>query len=80
MIQLSSSDGGSTDSNLQDDRNEWGGVDYLRSEELWRAAEGACPVAVSHALFAQAEVGDLDVPLRVQQQVIQLQVPANKDG
>ena len=52
--------------------------EHLRRQELRGAAEGAGPVAVPHALLAQPEVGDLDVALRVQQQVVQLEVPGER--
>lgn len=47
-----------------------------RREELGRAAERAGPVAVAHALLAEPEISDLDVTLRVEQEVVELQIPA----
>ena len=51
---------------------------YLRRQVLGRAAEGPGGVAVTHVLFAQPEVGDLDVTVRVEQQVLQLEISAKQ--
>jgi len=51
-------------------------VDPRRTEVLGRAAEGRRRLAVHDALLAQAKVGQGNVPLRVQQDVLRLQVPA----
>lgn len=50
------------------------------NSHLWRdvvrgAAEGACGHAFIHVLLAHAEIRDLDVALRVQHYVVQLQIP-----
>ena len=54
------------------------GLSLTRCEELWRAAECAGPVAVAHALLAEAEIGDLDVTLGVEQEIVELQIPAKR--
>lgn len=46
----------------------------LRSDVVWSSTEGPCGVPLHHALPAHAKVGNLDVPLTVQQDVIQLQI------
>jgi len=48
--------------------------EHLRGKELRRATERARPVTEPHPLLAQAEVCDLEITLRVQKQVIQLQI------
>lgn len=53
----------------------------LRPSHLWRdvvggPTEGARGHAFVHVLLTHAEVSDLDVALRVQHHVVQLQVPA----
>lgn len=47
---------------------------YLRCKKLGRPAESAGPLSESHALFTQSEIGDFDVALGVEQQIVQLQV------
>ena len=51
---------------------------YLRRQVLWRAAEGPGGAALTHVLFAQPEVGDLDVTVRVEQKVLQLEISAKQ--
>lgn len=61
---------------------------FLLTGSLWHShlwcnvvrgsAEGARVHAFVHVLLAHAEVGDLDVSLRVQHHVVQLQVSANE--
>jgi len=43
---------------------------HLGGQELWRPAECWCPVSVTHSLLAQAEVGDLNEAVGVQQQIV----------
>jgi len=47
---------------------------YLRCDVVRRSAEGGCGDGALDAFLAHAEVGDLAVPVRVQQDVVQLQV------
>lgn len=47
------------------------GCDYLWREVVWRAAQGPCDVG---HLLGEAEVGDLEVAVAVEQQVLGLQV------
>ena len=49
-----------------------------RREKLGGAAECARPVAVAHAPLAEAEVGDLDVALGVEQEIVELQIPVDR--
>ena len=46
----------------------------LRSHELRRPTEGVRRLSKSHVLLAQTIISDLDVPINVHQNVIQLQV------
>jgi hypothetical protein len=46
--------------------------DDLGRQVLWRAAEGVAPV---DDLLSEAEVGDPEMPIRPNQQVLRLQVP-----
>lgn len=48
---------------------------HLGRDVVGGAAEGLGGHAVPHVLLTHAEVGDLDVPFRVQHHVIQLEVP-----
>ena len=50
---------------------------HLGRQKLRRATEGLGAVAPSHAFLAQPEVRDLHVALRVQEKVVQLQVPVH---
>lgn len=49
-------------------------LSHLRGNVVRRPAEGRRPGVAPHVLLAHAEVCDLDVALRVQQHVVQLQV------
>lgn len=51
---------------------------YLRGDVIWGPAEGPGRDAVHHVFLAHPEVSNLDVPLGVQHDIIQLQVPAGK--
>ena len=48
----------------------------LGRDVVGRAAEGARGLVAEDALLAHAEVGDLDVALRVQHHVVQLEISA----
>ena len=49
-------------------------TENLRSHELRRPTKGVCRLSKSHVLLAQTIISDLDVPINVHQNVIQLQV------
>ena len=49
---------------------------HLRGNVVWSAAEGLGGDPVPDILFAHAEIGNLDVPFRVQHHVVEFQVPA----
>lgn len=51
---------------------------YLWGDVIWGPTEGSGRDPVHHVLLAHPEVRDLDVPLGVQHDVVQLQVPARK--
>lgn len=55
----------------------WGG--YLRSDVVRGPAEGACGVALEHALPAHPKVGYLYVAFAVKQNIIQLQIPEKEE-
>lgn len=46
---------------------------YLWGQVLWGATEGLHGGPIADALLAEAEVGDLDVPIFVQHEVLQLE-------
>ena len=48
---------------------------YLWCEKLWCATEGTSSVTITHPLLAQTKVCNLNVAFRVEEQVIQLEVP-----
>ena len=48
--------------------------EHFRRQEFRSSAEGARPVAEAHPFLAQTKIGDFHVTLRVQQQIIQLQI------
>ena len=48
---------------------------HLRGDVVGGPAEGGGPGVIDHVLLAHPEVRYLDVSLRVQQHVVQLQVP-----
>ena len=56
------------------DQGKGKGTRGTRTEVFGRAAKGLGERAEAHGLLAQAEVGDLDVPFLVEQQVLQLEV------
>lgn len=47
---------------------------HFGRQELGRTAERARPIVEAHALLTQPEIGNLHVTLRVQQQIVQLQI------
>ena len=51
---------------------------HLRGQEFGCTAERAGPGSEAHAFFAQTEVRDFDVAFRVQQQIVQFQVPGDE--
>lgn len=48
---------------------------YLWGDVVWSATEGACGHSFCHVLFAHAKVSNLNVSLRVQHHIVQLQIP-----
>lgn len=52
---------------------------YLRGYVVRSAAEGTSGHSVCHVLFTHSEVSDLNVSLRVQHHIVQLQIPTEKD-
>lgn len=52
-------------------------LEHLRGQVFRRAAEGLRGATVRDLFLAQAKVGDLDVAVLVQQQVLQLQIPVH---
>ena len=53
---------------------------YLWCEKLWCATEGTSSVTITHPLLAEPKVCNLDVAFRVEEQVIQLEVPEGEQG
>ena len=53
-------------------------MSYLGGDVVWRSAEGACVHTLVHVLLTHAKVSNLDVALRVQHHVVQLQIPAGQ--
>lgn len=53
---------------------------YLWCNVVRSATEGARAHSVYHVLFTHAKVGDLDVSLRVQHHIVQLQIPKEARG
>ena len=51
---------------------------YLRGDVIWGPAEGPGRDPIHHVLLTHPKIGNLDVALRIQHDVIQLQVPARK--
>ena len=47
---------------------------HLGRDVVWRAAEGLGDGVALHLLLAHAKVGDLDVPVLVEQDIVQLEV------
>lgn len=51
--------------------------EHFGRQKFGGAAKRAGPVAETHALFAQTEIGNFHVTLRVQQQIVQLEIPVD---
>lgn len=54
-------------------------VGHLRSDVVWCPAESGCPWLVLHVLLTHAKVCYLYMTIRVQQYIIQLQIPAEEN-
>ena len=52
----------------------------LRSNVIWSATEGGREIAFSDVLFAHAKVSHLHMTFSVQQDVVQLQISAKREG
>jgi len=48
---------------------------YLRCHKLWCSAEGVCSASITHLLFTQPIISNLDMPVQCEQDVVQLQIP-----
>lgn len=53
---------------------------HLRRDVVWGPTKGRCQSTISDAFFAHAEVGQLDMTLRVQKNVVQFQISATRLG
>ena len=54
-------------------------IAYLWCEVLGRAAECSGRLSPTDVLLAETEVGNLDVAVRVEQKILQLEIPATKE-
>ena len=45
---------------------------HLGRKKLWSTTESASAVAKAHTFLAQAEIGNFDIALRIQQQIVKL--------
>jgi hypothetical protein len=50
---------------------------YLRSHEFWRTTKSAGCRRVPHVLFAETVVGNLDMPIQCQENIVELQISVN---
>ena len=54
-------------------------IAYLWCEVLGRAAECSGRLSPTDVLLAETEVGNLDVAVRVEQKILQLEIPVTKE-
>ena len=52
-------------------------ITYFRRKVAWGAAKGGGHLVAENLIFAETKVDHLDVPVPVQQEILQLQVPVD---